>query len=167
LPEEEELLLPATTPPPPQQPHRHRHVRVVIWFHHIKNLGKRKALVAWARELRLRGRSKPGFPGLVVVEGAEGDVRDYVARVKALQWQAMQVRGEEEVAVTAGVGVGPAAAGDRSSSRDPHHHNNSSSADVAWAGMFAELPETGTAELGRLCATAGCEALFLAALKLQ
>ena len=158
----EELPLPSTRGLHQHHPH---HLRVIIWFHHIKNLGKRKSLVAWARELRLLGRSKPGFPGLVVVEGAEGDVREYVARVRALQWQAMQVRGEQEVSAV--VDAEPAAAaaattdggGGSSSDNNTKTHN-------AWGGVFAELPETGTAELGRLCAAAGCEALFLAALKL-
>lgn len=42
--------------------------RRCVWFHHIKNLEKRKSIVQWGRELGLGGWSKPGFPGLVLVE---------------------------------------------------------------------------------------------------
>jgi len=31
--------------------------------------------------------SKPGFPGVVIVEGAEEDAAEYVARLKQLRWQ--------------------------------------------------------------------------------
>ena len=42
--------------------------RRCVWFHHIKNLEKRKSIVQWGRELCLGGWSKPGFPGIVLVE---------------------------------------------------------------------------------------------------
>ena len=42
--------------------------RRCIWFHHIKALGKRKHIVEWGGELGLGGYSKPGFPGIVLVE---------------------------------------------------------------------------------------------------
>jgi len=42
--------------------------RRCLIFHHIKNLNKRKAIVQWGGELRLGGWSKPGFPGVVLVE---------------------------------------------------------------------------------------------------
>jgi hypothetical protein len=42
-------------------------LRCVVWFHHIKSTTKRKQLVAWARELDVRGYSKPGFPGKLVL----------------------------------------------------------------------------------------------------
>mmetsp|Transcript_5662 Transcript_5662/g.15859 ORF Transcript_5662/g.15859 Transcript_5662/m.15859 type:complete len:85 (-) Transcript_5662:698-952(-) len=61
--------------------------RRIIWFHHIKSVKKRKHIVEWAHELRLGGFSKPGFPGVVIVEGAEEDAAEYVARLKQLRWQ--------------------------------------------------------------------------------
>jgi hypothetical protein len=42
--------------------------RRCVWFHHIKNLNKRKSIVAWGNELGLGGYSKPGFPGVLLVE---------------------------------------------------------------------------------------------------
>ena len=64
-------------------------------FHHIKSLTKRKHIVEWAGELKLGGFSKPGFPGIVVIEGLEEDAAEYVQRLKRLRWQAMAVRAED------------------------------------------------------------------------
>lgn len=46
--------------------------RRCVWFHHIKNLNKRKSIVTWGGELGLGGYSKPGFPGVVLVEVRRG-----------------------------------------------------------------------------------------------
>jgi hypothetical protein len=126
-------------------------LQVVLWMHHIKSTQKRKDLVGWARELGCSGFSKPGFPGVVVVEGAAPDVREYVARVRALQWQAIQVRAERltHCAACSGDGDGTAAA------------------SRAFPGRFTELPETGLSQLSQECKAAGLEDLFCAALKLE
>ncbi|GAX79896.1 hypothetical protein CEUSTIGMA_g7336.t1 [Chlamydomonas eustigma] len=42
-------------------------VRVVIWFHHIKSLQKRRFIVDRARSLGVTGYSKPGFPGVTFI----------------------------------------------------------------------------------------------------
>lgn len=81
----------APAAPPAGHGHGTSVLALLIWFHHIKSLEKRKRMVEWARELRLAGGCKPGFPGVVVVEGAEDDAREFVARVRSLPWQAMQV----------------------------------------------------------------------------
>lgn len=67
----------------PQQQHLQRQAeaasreltlsRRCIWFHHIKAQGKRKAIVEWGKELGLGGLSKPGFPGVLLVEVSAGD----------------------------------------------------------------------------------------------
>ena len=49
--------------------------RLVLWFHHIKDLTKRKNIVGWANELDIRGFSKPGFPGVVICEGRKSDIQ--------------------------------------------------------------------------------------------
>ena len=49
--------------------------RLVLWFHHIKDLTKRKHIVGWASELGIRGFSKPGFPGVLICEGRKADVQ--------------------------------------------------------------------------------------------
>jgi len=72
-----------------------RYKRLLLWSHHLLATGKRKSIVSWSRELDLAGFSRPGYPGAVFVEGLEGDVDEFVKRMKALRWQALQVRAEE------------------------------------------------------------------------
>ena len=59
--------------------------RRLLWFHHIKAKSKRKDAVAFARELDLGGFSKPGYPGVVVVEGRRENADEYVRRLRALR----------------------------------------------------------------------------------
>ncbi|EPS35450.1 hypothetical protein H072_11134 [Dactylellina haptotyla CBS 200.50] len=69
--------------------------RVVIWSHHLLSTAKRKDIISWSAELRLAGFSRPGYPGGIFVEGEEGDVDEFVSRLKGLKWQALQIRGVE------------------------------------------------------------------------
>lgn len=91
--------------------------RVLLWSHHLLAISKRKDIVSWSSELSLAGLSKPGcvppfsrhglwamskslshvhsYPGVIVIEGEESDSDEFVRRIKALQWQALQVRCEE------------------------------------------------------------------------
>lgn len=132
--------------------------RRLIWFHHIKAPSKRRDAVAWARELRLGGFSKPGYPGVVVVEGRREDCDEYVARLKSLSWKAMSVRlaedegegegergGEGEGGGSESLGLG------RGSRRLPD--------------SFEELPENGLGALGEALRAGGLEHLLEAALK--
>ncbi|KAK4057704.1 hypothetical protein OIO90_001352 [Microbotryomycetes sp. JL221] len=69
---------------------------VLFWSHHLLATGKRKNIVQWASELKLWGISKPGYPGVWVVEGLVADVDEFVFRIKQLNWKALQVRCEIE-----------------------------------------------------------------------
>ena len=71
------------------------YARVWIWFHHIMAPHKRRCIESWASELHVAGVCKPGFPGVLVAHGPAASVAEYVARLKALRWQAMVVREEE------------------------------------------------------------------------
>ena len=66
--------------------------RRMVWFHHIKSFEKRKEIVRAARTNRLRGFCKPGFPGVLVVEGDEPGCEEFVRSIRNLKWQAMDVR---------------------------------------------------------------------------
>ncbi|KAF4549926.1 Hypothetical protein D9617_19g102310 [Elsinoe fawcettii] len=68
---------------------------VLLWSHHLLATSKRKDIVSWSRELHLSGFSRPGYPGAIIIEGEEADVDEFETRIKALRWQALQVRGEE------------------------------------------------------------------------
>lgn len=50
-------------------------MRMVLWFHHIKAISKRKDILNWAHELDIRGFSKPGFPGIIIFEGSAGNAQ--------------------------------------------------------------------------------------------
>jgi hypothetical protein len=79
--------------------------RVWVWFHHIKSERKKRDIAAWAQDLGVWSLCKPGFPGCLVVEGLRAGVECYIARLKALPWQAMVVRHEEEQELSSGEDV--------------------------------------------------------------
>ena len=128
--------------------------RRLIWFHHIKAPSKRKAARVWAKELSLGGFVKPGYPGVIVIEGNLQDAEEYVKRLKQLTWKAMSVRvaeeegerGDGEASGECGTTVSPLAS--RRLSSD-----------------FRELPENGLGEMGQALRQAGLEHLLDAALK--
>ncbi|XP_057820088.2 uncharacterized protein LOC131033001 isoform X1 [Cryptomeria japonica] len=127
--------------------HRLSHIkRVVIWFHHIKSLQKRKSILEWGKELNLGGYCKPGFPGIIIVEGEKCDVDTYVKQLQNLRWQAISVRGEEQEEVKCGEEIDNAR---------------------RFLKGVKELDEHGMSELGRLCREANLEHLFLSALKIN
>lgn len=71
------------------------HARVWVWLHHIMAPHKRRCIEVWAAELGVAGVCKPGFPGVIIAHGRASAVDEYIARLKALRWQAMVVREEE------------------------------------------------------------------------
>jgi hypothetical protein len=119
------------------------------------------------------GYSKPGFPGVIICEGATDDVGEYVARIRALQWQAMQIRHEEEVRCLDCKTSAAAANGNltgASSAGDAVSRGCLRGASMPCRGFtqrFSELPETGLSELGQHCKDAGLEHIFQSALKLS
>eukprot|EP00937_MAST-01D_sp_MAST-1D-sp2_P006696 g6696.t1 len=53
-----------------------------IWAHHIVDAGRRKSIVAEARERGLGGYLKSGYPGIVVVEGRAAACDEFVQWLK-------------------------------------------------------------------------------------
>lgn len=53
-----------------------------IWVHHIKDSGRKSAIVSEAAERNLGGYLKPGYPGVVVVEGPAPACDSFVAWIK-------------------------------------------------------------------------------------
>eukprot|EP00948_MAST-09A_sp_MAST-9A-sp1_P003822 g3822.t1 len=68
--------------------------RRCIFFHHIIANSKRKAVLEHASQLEIGGFSKIGWPGIVIVEGAEENIKLYVRALQRLRWKLMVVRGE-------------------------------------------------------------------------
>ena len=75
--------------------------RMWIYCHHIYSLDKRKDICNWAKELNLRGFSKPGKPGIICVEGEQTSVQQFWQRLRALNWQRIQVKETETFEVDA------------------------------------------------------------------
>jgi len=78
--------------------HEHTSIHVkfaIIWSHHLLATSKRKDIIEWSDELGLWGISKPGYPGVIIVEGLEEYVDQFLKRIKSLNWQALSVRHEE------------------------------------------------------------------------
>ncbi|GAA5858833.1 hypothetical protein JCM8547_005006 [Rhodosporidiobolus lusitaniae] len=85
-----------TTPEPaPQAGPFFQLKTTLLWSHHLLATSKRKDILAISAELELWGVSKPGYPGIFIVEGIEDRVDDFVHRVKQWQWKALQVRCEQ------------------------------------------------------------------------
>ena len=95
LDEDSEKREPVENRGPYPSPEPVKITRAVIWSHHIASSLKRRDILNWSRELNLGGFSRPGWPGTVVIEGEEADVHEFETKLKALQWAALQVRGEE------------------------------------------------------------------------
>ena len=148
-----------------------------------------------AKELRLGGVSKTGFPGIVVVEGALEDVLEYVRRIQRLRWQQMVVRGEEMEEIdlsSAGKDRDQSSSSSGSCSRslkDERHHTQEVSSSSSISGSIAQRIEQivnthrkistdfyeiycagdsgngGMSEVSNFCKSVGLHDLFMTALK--
>lgn len=129
-------------------PRRLRIARFLIYFHHIMCGRKRVAIVEQARELGLGGFSKHGFPGIVIVEGWDHAVLEYVRRIQQLRWQQMVVRGEEF--------------DDYLDDTDPGVEQQ---ALRLLPLPFREISGDSMSEIATLCQEAGCRDLFMTSMK--
>jgi hypothetical protein len=59
-----------------------RNSRRWIWVHHIKDADRRKSIVSEARDHKLGGYLKHGYPGIIVIEGRAHACDEFVAWVK-------------------------------------------------------------------------------------
>ncbi|XP_031488969.1 uncharacterized protein LOC116256695 isoform X2 [Nymphaea colorata] len=121
--------------------------RVLIWFHHVKSVQKRKSIIEWSKDMTIGGFLKSGFPGILLVEGERSAIDAYVKQIQSLHWQAMCVRAEEEEEV-----------------------QNSSEIENfrCLPHEVQELEELGgMSELGRRSKEANLEHLFLSSLKIS
>ena len=159
--------------------------QAMVWFHHIKSLEKRKTIVSLARSLQLRGFCKPGFPGVLVVEGRDQSCDEFLSAVREMRWQAMDVRWRYTQAVEPPTGAGSrgngsGSTGSTDSSSNGSNGSNGSSTDSSSNGSsngssssiqrsgrlpqpFIELAESGMGEAAGLCASAGLLPTFRSA----
>jgi hypothetical protein len=76
---------------------------VIIWLHHLLALTKRKLALS---PTTLSGITKPGYPGIMIFSGPASAVTEHVNTLKAENWQAFQVRYEENLLWKFGHGKG-------------------------------------------------------------
>ncbi|EMD32605.1 hypothetical protein CERSUDRAFT_68618 [Gelatoporia subvermispora B] len=81
----------STEPKLPQQPRSERY-HALLTSHHLISPNKRRSLQQWSASLSLTGFAKVGHPGVIYCEGAQEQVEEFVANVKAMQWLALRVR---------------------------------------------------------------------------
>jgi hypothetical protein len=83
-----------------------RNATVIVWLHHLLNTNKRKQALSPSSPA-VCGVTKPGYPGVLVYSGPSEAVRVHVNELKALNWQAFQVRleADEEWQFAHGSGV--------------------------------------------------------------
>ncbi|KAK4701626.1 hypothetical protein P7C70_g4605, partial [Phenoliferia sp. Uapishka_3] len=81
---------------------------VLIWSHHLLATGKRKNIIQWAAELEIWGIAKPGYPGVIFLEGISDSVDEFVYRIKQLNWKALQIRYEQNQPVPESLAERPA-----------------------------------------------------------
>merc|ERR1712046_59224 len=117
-----------------------------MFSHHIIAPGKRQVIKLWANQLQLGGFSKIGWPGVIIVEGAEKNVQAYVDALSRLRWKQFVVRGEQIITGKPGEDLDAMRA-------LPHH--------------FEELGTDGMSELASRCRQHGIEELFLICLKIS
>lgn len=73
---------PIDPPPSTRRPTSITIKQLLFWSHHLKATSKRKDIVQWGSELGLWGISKPGYPGVFIVEGVAEDVDEFATRIK-------------------------------------------------------------------------------------
>ncbi|EOA85648.1 uncharacterized protein SETTUDRAFT_132354 [Exserohilum turcica Et28A] len=80
---------------------------IIVWLHHLLNTNKRKLALSPPPSLPpVSGLTKPGYPGVLVYSGPSSAVTEHVNLLKAQNWQAFQVRYEEDKLWTFAHGTG-------------------------------------------------------------
>lgn len=77
---------------------------IIIWLHHLLATSKRK--LALAPHSTISGITKPGYPGVMLFTGPAAAVREHVDTLKQQNWQAFQIRFEENEAWSLAHGKG-------------------------------------------------------------
>ncbi|TKA77768.1 hypothetical protein B0A55_04687 [Friedmanniomyces simplex] len=79
---------------------------VIVWLHHLLNTNKRKLALSPSLP-GVSGVTKPGYPGVLLYSGPATAVHEHVNELKQQNWQAFQIRLEddEEWLLSHGTGV--------------------------------------------------------------
>lgn len=123
--------------------------RKLIYSHHLMSKSKRRDILSLAKELRLGGYSKIGWPGIIIIEGRadSNSCQLFLSEMKSMRWQYLTVRGEEEENIMLQ---------DGQDWKDVTKFKN----------KFEELGEDQMSHLASLCRVVGLESLFLTSMKI-
>merc|ERR1712110_1233591 len=119
--------------------------RRAMYSYHIIASSKRHAVTEWAIQLGLGGMAKIGWPGVIVVEGDERNVRVYVDALSRLRWKHFVVRGEQTV-----------------EGRPGQHIDDLRALPMG----FEEFGTNGMSEFAARCRHCGLEELFMTCMKM-
>jgi hypothetical protein len=64
----------------------------LLTSHHLVSPNKRRSLQEWSSSLFVSGFAKVGHPGVIYAQGERGNIEQFVANVKSMQWLALRVR---------------------------------------------------------------------------
>lgn len=73
--------------------------RLWIHSHHIYSRSKREDIFAWSKERGLTGFSLPGKPGIICVEGPQGEVDEFWHKLRRLNWKKLTSKHREDVTI--------------------------------------------------------------------
>lgn len=128
--------------------------RRLIYSHHIIAKTKRKAIADLSRAYHLGGYAKIGWPGIIIIEGEEGNCNKFTDEIRSMRWQHLVVRGEELIPIDFDFDVG------RDEEEDLLDRQR------VFPLKMEELGEDQMSDLAAICRDAGAEDLFKTSMKI-
>ncbi|EUD68647.1 hypothetical protein C922_01047 [Plasmodium inui San Antonio 1] len=125
--------------------HRRVLARRLCYSHHILSLVKRTCIIKWARELKIGGYSKIGYPGIIICEGPKEEVDFYINSLNKLRWKHFDCRGMDDIILK--------------------DYEDLDEARVLPRNMY-ELDPKGMSTLSNICTECGLRDLFLTSMKI-
>ncbi|KJP85708.1 hypothetical protein AK88_04629 [Plasmodium fragile] len=119
--------------------------RRLCYSHHILSLVKRNYIIKWAKELKIGGYSKIGYPGIIICEGPKEEVDFYINSLNKLRWKHFDCRGMEDITLK--------------------EYEDLDDARVLPRHMY-ELDPKGMSTLSNICTECGLRDLFLTSMKI-
>ncbi|CAD2095728.1 RWD domain-containing protein, putative [Plasmodium vinckei brucechwatti] len=119
--------------------------RRLCYSHHILSQVKRSCIIKWARELKIGGYSKIGYPGIIVCEGPKEEVDFYVNSLNKLRWKHFDCRGMEDIVL--------------------NEYEHLDDMRVLPKNMY-ELDQKSMSTLSNICTECGLRDLFLTSMKI-
>ncbi|KAI4837164.1 RWD domain-containing protein [Plasmodium brasilianum] len=119
--------------------------RRLCYSHHILNLVKRSCIIKWAKELKIGGYSKIGYPGIIICEGPKDEVDFYINSLNKLRWKHFDCRGMDDIEL--------------------NEYENIEEARVLPKTM-REIDPKGMSTLSDICTQCGLRDLFLTSMKI-